>query len=416
VKAAFIAVGSELLGTERLDTNSLHVARILDKHGVALVRKSVVGDVRSDIADEVRSAVEKNDLVIVSGGLGPTEDDLTRDALATAFELQLRHDESTLRDIREKFESRAMPMPEVNARQAMVFEGHRTLPNRRGTAPGFHISLARDGGEKHLWVFPGVPSELEGMVELDFEPWLSRVHPGGGRHRRVLRVAGMSESAVEEKIAPFYEANPTCAPTILSTAGEIQIHLVAQGSAEESWTQLDSWEGSLRGLLGERCYGVDGETLESVVGRMLASRGQTVATAESCTGGLIASRITDVSGSSGYFLGGVVAYSRDAKLFLLGVDPAVIDEHGEVSEEVSRQMAVGARRRFSTTWGVAVTGIAGPTGGTEDKPLGTVHLAVAGRDEVVHRRFLLPGSRERIKALTAQIALDLLRIRITRSG
>jgi len=410
MKAAIIAVGSELLGPTRVDTNSLHLTRVLERNGVGLVRKSIVGDDENEIVRELRVAFETCSLVLVTGGLGPTEDDLTREAVARAFGLVLEEDRDLLHVLEKKFSSRGVMMPGVNARQALVFAGQRTLPNPRGTAPGFHIEIDESGEARHIWIFPGVPWEMEGMVEADLEPWLRATHPSRGRYRRVVKITGMAESAAEEKLAPFYDSHRGEEPlTILATSYEIQLHLHVDGEEAEANRRLREMEKEIREIFGDRVYGTDDELLESVVGRLLASRGETVATAESCTGGLVGSRITDVSGSSGYFLGGVVAYTRDAKTDLLGVDPKAIDEHGEVSEDVARQMAEGVRKRFGATYGIGTTGIAGPTGGTEEKPVGTVHIVVAGPGETKHRVYQLPPPRERVKNLTAQAALDLLR-------
>lgn len=410
MRAAIIAVGSELLGPTRIDTNSLYLTRVLERNGVGLIRKSIVGDDESEIVREMRVALETCGLVLVTGGLGPTEDDLTREAVARACGLELEEDREILRAIDEKFSSRNLMMPAVNARQALVFRGHRTIPNPRGTAPGFHLELGEHETAHHVWIFPGVPWEMEGMVETDLEPWLRSVHPSRGRYRRVVKITGMAESAVEERLAPFYEKHRGEEPvTVLATSYEIQLHLHADGLEAEAEARLDGLEQELRAIFGHRIYGTDEQILESVLGRLLASRGETAAAAESCTGGLVGSRITDVSGSSAYFLGGVVAYSRDAKVELVGVDAKTIDEHGEVSEETARAMAEAVRKRFGATYGIGTTGIAGPTGGTDEKPVGTAHVAVARDGETMHRRYLLPPPRDRVKNLTAQAALDMLR-------
>lgn len=412
--AAIIAIGSELLGTTRLDTNSLRLSECLEKYGVGLSRKSVVRDSVEEIARELSFSLSRQEVVILTGGLGPTEDDLTREAVAKALRLTLEEDPSILRVIEKRFEARSLRMPAVNARQAQVFSGQKTLLNDRGTAPGFHLNVMFEGAPRDIWIFPGVPYELDGMIDKHLEPWLQAVRKGKSRFRRVLRITGMTESAVEEKLLPFYRENPHEPVTILSSQGEIQIHLQADGTPEEGLARLDSWERRLREIFGERIFGLDDESLELIVGRLLARRAETVSTAESCTGGLLASRITDVAGSSAYFLGGAVAYSRGPKLFMVGVDPAKIDEHGEVSEEVAREMAAGVRRRFGTTYGVGITGIAGPGGGSEDKPVGTVHLAVANQQQVKHRKALFGGSREVIKRYSTQAALDMLRLFIVR--
>ena len=414
MEAAILAVGSELLGSTHVDTNSLTIANALERYGVRVKRKAVVGDESAEIGAELEFALASVDVVIVTGGLGPTDDDVTRKAVADALGLQLVFDQSVLDDIETKFRIRNLEMPPVNKRQAMVFVGHKLVRNPRGTAPGFHLNLGAGGKAKHVWLFPGVPWELDGMIANDLEPWLQKLQPEL-MHRRVIKLTGLSESAVEEALSPYYKRHPEKL-MVLAARGEIHVHLLAEGEADEAYPRLTEMEQHIRELFGDRVFGLDHETLESTVGRLLASRGETVATAESCTGGLLGSRITDVSGSSVYFLGGAVAYSQQAKLFLLGIDPATIEKYGEVSEQVAREMAEGARRRFGTTYGVGITGIAGPTGGTAQKPVGTVHVAVAGRSTRRHKRFLFAGSRELVKHYSTQVALDMLRLIIVRHG
>lgn len=399
MQAAIIAVGSEMLGPTRVDTNSLKVTAALEAFGIPVVRKSIVGDLRADLVAEVRHALERSDLLILTGGLGPTDDDVTREALAEAFGLSMRIDTSIVEWIEARFAERGWKMPEVNRRQAYVFVDQTTLRNERGTAPGFHIETRG----KHVWVFPGVPHELEWMIATYFAPWLEKAG-GVARIRRVLKIAGMTESGVEERLKPYYESHPGELVTILASGGQIEIHL-----QHASQAFIASREAEIREIFGARVFGVDDETMESVVGAMLLVRGETVATAESCTGGLLGSRITDVPGSSAWYLGGAVCYTAAAKTDLAGVDAALIREHGEVSEPVAIALARGARSRFGSTWGVGITGIAGPTGGTPDKPVGTVHLAVAGPDGEQHRRILWTAPRTIVKWFSTQQALDLLR-------
>jgi nicotinamide-nucleotide amidase len=411
MKAAILAIGTELLGHTQVDTNSLGIAEALEKYGVELARKYVVPDDAEIMEQELRAALDRHELVITSGGLGPTEDDLTKDVISKVIGVPLKEDEGVLARIRKMFEERGMEMPEVNRKQALVFPGHPILENKRGTAPGFHLNVSWNDVQQHIWVFPGVPNELEGMLKADLEPWLRSLSTQA-IHRRIVRVVGMTESAVEEKLRPFYRNHRGDVVTILAARGEIQIHLRADGTADESYPKLVAMEKELKAIYGTRVFGLDEETLECVVGRQLASRGETVSTAESCTGGLLASRITDVSGSSVYFLGGAVAYSQEAKLFLIGVDPKLVQEEGEVSEAVAREMASGVRRRFDTTYGIGITGIAGPTGGTPKKPVGLVHIAVASRGEIRHRKYQFVGNRELVKHYATQMALNGLRLMI----
>jgi nicotinamide-nucleotide amidase len=409
LNASIIAIGSEMLGPTRVDTNSLKITAAFESFGIGVVRKSVVGDTQDQLVDEIRHSLAHSDILVTSGGLGPTEDDMTREALVEALGLQMEVDAGIVERLEERFAARGWVMPEVNKRQANVFIGQTTLTNERGTAPGFHIE--QDG--KHAWVFPGVPHELEWMVATYLRPWLASVTGGQSRFRRVLKIAGMTESGVEERLKPYYAAHPEPL-TILATSGQTELHLAADGAEVEALATIAAREQELRELFGHKIFGADDEVLEGVIGRILTERGETVATAESCTGGLLASRITDVAGSSAYFMGGAVCYTAASKTALAGVDPALIAEHGEVSEAVAIALARGARERFGTTYGIGVTGIAGPGGGTETKPVGTVHIAVAAADRHKHWKLLWPMERSLFKRITTQSALDLLRLFIVR--
>jgi nicotinamide-nucleotide amidase len=405
-EAAIIAIGSEMLGTTRVDTNSLKVTAALEDFGVALVRKSVVGDRLEDLTNEIRFSTDRADIVVISGGLGPTEDDLTREALAKAFGLEMDVDQSIIDRIEARFAARGWKMPEVNKRQANVFRGHRTLTNERGTAPGFHLQVK----SRDIFVFPGVPHELEWMIATYFRPWLSEKFGGQSRYRRVLKVAGLTESGVEEKLKPYYEAHDHEPLTILASGAAIEMHLEAIGDEASAKSAIALREKELATIFGDRIFGYDEDTMEAVVGRLLAERKATVAVAESCTGGLLASRITDVAGSSAYFMGGAVCYTAAAKTMLANVDPALIRDNGEVSEPVAIALARGARERFNTTYGIGVTGIAGPGGGSEAKPVGTVHIAVADATRHEHRRLFWPLTRPMFKWMATQNALDMLRL------
>lgn len=405
LRAAIVAVGSEMLGPTRVDTNSLKITAALESFAIPLARKTIVGDLLPDLVAELRYAMGLADLVITTGGLGPTEDDLTREALAEAFGLEFELDESIVSALEARFAARGWVMPEVNRRQAQVFRGQTTLRNERGTAPAFHI----ESEGKHVWVFPGVPHELEWMLDTYFLPWLREVKGGAARYRRVLKIAGLTESGVEEQLAPYYAAHPDELLTILATAGTIELHLTAEGFEADAKRRIAERERELLGIFGERIYGFDTDTLESVAGALLRQRGETLATAESCTGGLLGSRITDISGSSTYYLGGAVCYTAALKTAFAGVDAALIREHGEVSEPVARALADGIREKVGATWGVGITGIAGPTGGTPEKPVGTVHIAVAGPGVEKHRKILWQGPRTIVKWYATQQALDLLR-------
>lgn len=403
--ASIIAIGSEMLGPIRVDTNSLKITAALEQFGVPVARKSIVGDSQADLVQEIRTAAARSEIVITTGGLGPTEDDLTREALAEAFGLEMDVDVSIIETIQARFAARGWTMPEVNKRQANVFRGQTTLANERGTAPGFHLQV--EG--KDVWVFPGVPHELEWMLATYLRPWLEKRSGGRARYRRVLKIAGLTESGVEEKLAPYYAQHSGELVTILASGGQIEIHLHGDGAEAEARELMAVREREIAEIFGERLFGYDDDTLESVAGQLLRARNQTLATAESCTGGLLGSRITDIPGSSAYYLGGVVCYTAKAKTELVGVDPALIAEHGEVSEPVAIALAHGIRERFDATWGVGITGIAGPGGGTETKPVGTIHLAVAGPNGHKHRHLLWQGPRTIVKWYSTQQALDLLR-------
>lgn len=398
--AAIIAIGSEMLGPTRIDTNSLKITVALEDFGIEVVRKVVVGDRVDDLAAEMAHSLDRADLLISTGGLGPTEDDLTREALAKAFGLEMQVDQSIIEKIEKRFASRGFRMPDVNKRQGSVFVGQTTLSNERGTAPGFHLNVRG----KDLWVFPGVPHELEWMMATYFRPWLES-RGSVRRLRRVLRITGLSESGVEERLAPYYRAHEGEPLTILASAGQIELHLQFDDAAA-----IASREKELLAIFGERVYGFDDDVLEAIVGKLLAERGETIATAESCTGGLLGSRISDIPGSSRYFIGGAVCYAAKAKIDLAGVDPELIRAHGEVSQEVAIALAEGIRARFQSDWGVGITGIAGPGGGSEAKPVGTVHIAVAGKSGTVQKKLFLPFPRTLMKWHSTQAALDMVRV------
>jgi len=412
MKAGFLAVGSELLGVDRVDTNSLRATTLLERFGAEMCRKVVVGDSVSAISRELLSMTESFDLVIVSGGLGPTADDVTREATAKAFGLEQILDPAIVEDIAEKFRRMGRTMAEVNQRQALVPRGAQILDNPRGTAPGLRL----ERGQSTVFLLPGVPRELEGLMRSYIEPWLEERAGGAGRETRVLKVACVPESELEQQIHPAYGEFGRESITILAKPAEISVRMVATGPREERRQQLDVMSARLRDLIGAAVYSDQDEPLEAVVGRILTTSEATVATAESCTGGLVAERLTRVAGSSAYFEGAMVTYSNRLKMKLLGVEGETLDRHGAVSEEVARAMASGVRQRLAVTWGLGITGVAGPGGGSEEKPVGTVHVAVAGPAGVHHRRLQLPGDRERIRVQSSQIVLEMLRRALLRQG
>jgi nicotinamide-nucleotide amidase len=440
MRAGILAVGSELLGTERLDTNSLRLTAVLDRHGVELRGKAVVGDSEEEIAAEVAALLRRVDLLLVTGGLGPTSDDVTREAVAAALGRELRLDDEVLAGIERRFASFGWKMPAVNRRQALVIGGAEVLANPRGTAPGLRL----EEGGAHIFLFPGVPAELDGLIAAELEPWLAARSGGGGRETAVLKAACVAESVVEERVAPAYGEFGREAITILAHPGEVRLLATAAGPPAERRARLQAMVKRLGELIGDALYTTDpAASLESVVGDLLRAAGQTLVAAESCTGGLLAERLTRIAGSSDYFLGGAVTYSNRLKSALLGVPEELLALHGAVSEPVARAMAEGVRARFGGDFGVAITGVAGPGGGSDAKPVGTVHVALAGpgpggsaapsgenasgrpsRSEdgapdpgisgplVEHRQVRFPGDRERIRWQASQLALEMLRRRL----
>jgi len=406
MKAEIIAVGSELLTPYRLDTNSLYLTDELNKLGIEVMRKVVVGDDRAQLRDAFREALARAELVISIGGLGPTEDDLTREAVAELLGRKLQHNEAILRTIQERFRKFGRKMSEVNARQAMVPEGATPLENKRGTAPG--LWLESEG--RVVVLLPGPPHELKAMFAEQVEPRLARLGSGVRLYTRELRVAGMPESDVDQRIKSIYTQYSEAQTTILAVPGEIQIHLRAwSADAPAANRMLDEMAERITFALGEHVFSTKGESLEEVVAALLNRSSATIAVAESCTGGLIAERLTSIPGSSSYFLGGVVSYSNDLKSAWVDVPAELIEAKGAVSDEVASAMAEGIRRRSGATLGLAVTGIAGPGGGSAEKPVGTVHIALANDAATRGRVFHFPGDRERIRLYASQMALDMVR-------
>ena len=418
MRAAILAVGSELLGTGRLDTNSLLLTAALERHGVELVAKGVVGDAEEEIAAALAALLARADLLLVTGGLGPTADDVTREAVAALLGRGLRFDDGVFAGIERRFQAIGLRMPAANRKQAEVIEGAELLPNARGTAPGLCLDA---GAEKQLYLFPGVPGELEGMIATYLEPWLAARSGGAVRETAVLKIACIPESAVEERIAPAYAEFGRQSITILSKPGEIRLLATAGGPEPERSRLLAAMRDRLAELAGDAVFAHrEEDTLESVVGELLRQAAATLAVAESCTGGLLAERLTRVPGSSDYFVGGAVTYADRLKTQLLGVPEALLAEHGAVSEEVARAMAEGVCRALGADYGAAITGVAGPGGGSEAKPAGTVHVAVAGpaagAHTVGHRRVRFPGDRERVRWQASQLALEMLRRRLKAAG
>jgi nicotinamide-nucleotide amidase len=406
MKAEIIAVGSELLTPDRVDTNSLFLTAQLNRLGIEVTRKTVVGDELPALRDAFAAAMERVELVISSGGLGPTEDDRTREAVADLLGRKLARDPAVMSKIEARFRQLGRPMSEVNTRQALVPEGATVLENGRGTAPGLWLEA-----RGHIVVLlPGPPHELKAMFGAQVESRLARLSTGVRLLARELRVAGMGESDVDQRIAPIYTRYHDVQTTILAAPGEIQVHLrVWSADAPAAETLLQQLQESIVLALGEAVFTTSGESMEEVVARELTLQQATIATAESCTGGLLAERLTRISGSSAYFLGGVVSYSNALKSAWVDVPAEIIETRGAVSSEVAIALADGIRRRTGATLGVGITGVAGPNGGTPEKPVGTVHVAIADASGSKERGVRYPGERDRIRWQASQTALDLVR-------
>ncbi len=413
MKAEIIAVGSEMLTPDRTDTNSLFLTGELNKLGIEVVRKTIVGDNRDLLAEAFRDALNRVPLIIASGGLGPTEDDLTRETVAELLGRKLRRDDAILRSIEGRFRQLGREMPAVNVRQAMVPEGAEVLENPRGSAPGLWIE---DAG-RILALLPGPPRELKPMFGEQVLPRLERRSSGIRMFQRELRVAGMGESSVEQRIKPIYTRYADVNTTILAAPGEIQIQLrIWTKDAAQAQKTLDEIVKGFEIALTDRIFSQDGSSMEEVVARMLTLNNATISVAESCTGGLLAQRLTSIAGSSSYFLGGAVGYSNELKTAWADVPPELIQAKGAVSGEVAMALADGIRRRVGSTLGAGITGIAGPSGGSEEKPVGTVHIALAHAGGVKERGVRFPGDRETIRWHASQLALDMVRIHFLYNG
>jgi nicotinamide-nucleotide amidase len=415
MKACILAIGSEMLTPFRVDTNSLFITERLNTIGYDVRLKAVVADDIGELARVIEGALAWADLIVITGGLGPTEDDMTRDAVARVLGLALDVDESIVERLRDRFARRGMTMPEINRRQAMVPRGAAVLPNANGTAPGLWI----EKGSAALVLLPGPPREMKPMLEAVIAERLAPKSKGSGLFRRVLKITGRAESDVDAQAAPVYTKwaaqTPPISTTILAVLGQIELHLTVQAANKaDGDAALEVAVRELETALGPSVYSVDGRSLEQVVGELLREHRMTIATAESCTGGLLASRLTDVPGSSDYVDRGVVCYSNRSKADLAGVAQALIAEHGAVSEAVARAMAEGIRSRAGTNVGVGITGIAGPGGGTPEKPVGTVSIAVAVDEEIRVRTFQFLGGREMVKFQAAQSALNMTRLMVLR--
>ncbi|MGA9640298.1 MAG: competence/damage-inducible protein A [Terriglobales bacterium] len=410
MNAEIIAVGSEMLTPHRQDTNSLYLTEKLNELGVEVRFKCVIGDDLEGLTAAAKLAMRRSDIIIFSGGLGPTEDDLTREAVAEALGLALRRDAEVLAKLEERFARRGYKFSANNAKQADVIANAVVLPNTMGTAPGQWISGKYDGKDRILILLPGPPYEMKALVEGECIPRLRAKVPAQHIAMRTLKMALIPESQVDARVAPIYKAYADVETTILAGGGEIQLHLrCRKDTRAEAEARVEELAAKIEDEMGDAIFSRKGETMEQIVSYLLQMRGMTLATAESCTGGLLAERITSVSGSSRYFLGGAVVYSNELKTQFAGVPKALIDKHGAVSREVAAALAEGIRKRCLSSYGVGITGVAGPGGGTEQKPVGLVYIALAGEEgtQVVERNF--PGDRRRIREFSTQQALEMIR-------
>jgi nicotinamide-nucleotide amidase len=410
VIAEIIAVGSELLTPFRQDTNSLYLTAQLNSLGVEVAFKTIVGDDRKHLVQAATIALARADILIFSGGLGPTEDDLTREAVAQALNLQLRRNPEILQAIERRFAEHGWKMSGNNAKQADVIPGAVVLANANGTAPGQWISGKSDGKEKIVILLPGPPHEMKALFEAAVLERLRARVPQQFIASRVIKITGMGESACDARVAPIYKRFADVNTTILAGPGEIQLHLRMQAaSLAAAQKRVDEVVEKIEDELGDCVYSDNGDSLEQIVSYYLQMRNSTLAVAESCTGGLVAERLTSVSGSSRYFIGGAVVYSNELKVQLADVPQDLLDDFGAVSEQVAKALAEGIRKCCGTTLGLGITGVAGPTGGTAEKPVGLVFHALASESgtEIIKRNF--SGDRARIRWFASQQALDMVR-------
>ena len=406
IKIEIMAIGSELLTPHSQDTNSLYLTERLNDLGLEVSYKTIVGDEWDNLVLSIKQALSRADIVLAMGGLGPTKDDRTREAFASVLERKLIYNKKLLQKIEERFRRRGLRMPPVNKKQAYVFEDAKALDNKKGTAPG----LLMDTGAKIIILLPGPPHELKPMFDTSVWPYLQKLRKKYTA-RRTLKITGLTESKIETLISDLYPQEPHIQLTILAYPGQIEIHLTAHSeeSLEKSKETVHGLEKNFLNRLKENVFSTAGEELEEVVGRLLRLHKNTLAVAESCTGGFLGHRLTNIPGSSDYFLLSMVVYSNEAKIYHLGISEELIEQHGAVSSQVAAAMAVGIREKIHSSLGLAITGIAGPDGGTPEKPVGLVYTALAWDNgtDVVKNLFL--GNREIIKYQSTQKSLDMVR-------
>ncbi len=441
LSAEIIAIGSELLTPDKTDTNGLWLTEKLNEIGIEVKLKTIVGDDEARLEETIRDALKRSDVVIATGGLGPTEDDITRKISARAIDRELVYKIELETDLRERFARWGREMPEINKRQAFVIDGAEVLRNPNGSAAGMFLEVAppsrrqsrehlahsrekakagclhdsrRDAGvTKFFVILPGPPRENQPMFEKYIMPKLRMKSGDIFVKRKILRVSGLGESAVDEQIAPIYKQYSNPNTTILFNRAEVEVHLTARATTEAEAAALnEKVAAKIAETLGIALFSTNGETMEEVVGKILIENGKTLSVAESCTGGLIARRLTEIAGSSAFFMEGAITYSNDAKIRTLKVPKKSIETRGAVSAEVAEAMAKGMRERAETDFAISVTGIAGPSGGSEEKPIGTVFIGYADESRVKSFKIILPGDRYLIRWRSSQAALDYLRRQI----
>ena len=410
--AEIISVGTELLLGNILNSNAQFIAQQLAQLGIPHYYQTVVGDNPDRLKRAIAVACERSQILIFTGGLGPTPDDLTTETIADFFDTPLVENSEVVADIAQKFAQRGREMTDNNRKQALIPQGAEILCNPVGSAPGM---IWQPQKNLTILTFPGVPTEMNEMWRQTAVPYLKS--QGWGAEiivSRLLKFWGLAESSLAEKAADFFDLqNPTVAP--YANFGEVKLRISAKAPSEEAANQIIApIEEQLKQIGGLDCYGSDEDTIASVVGELLNVTQTTLSVAESCTGGGLGQMLTSVSGSSRYFWGGVISYDNSAKITLLGIDPETLAQHGAVSEVVAQQMAVGVRSRLNTTWGISITGIAGPEGGTETKPVGLVYIGLAGPSEQVMSFCHQFGARGRewVRQVSACSALDHLRRRL----
>jgi nicotinamide-nucleotide amidase len=405
MKAEILAVGSELLTPDSIDSNSLYLTQQLNEAGIEVHLKTIVGDNRPDLMRVLNGALKRSDLVICSGGLGPTEDDLTRSAAAGALGRSTSIDPEILDTLRRRFASRGQLMAKINDRQAEVIEGAEVLPNPLGTAPGMWLKE----GSVHIILLPGPPRELKHMFEASVLPRLRELGQGRKLVRKCLNVTGMTESEVDSRVSPIYKSYPGIQTTILATTGNISLRFYRWMSAGEESRELDELASRIEMELGDAIFSSSGESLEEAVGHQLGKSHLTLSVAESCTAGMLGMCITRVPGSSDYFIGGVLCYSNAVKMRLCGVPEELLRRHGAVSTETAAAMAQGVRSTLHSDIGLSITGIAGPSGGSPGKPVGLVYVGVSDGNATQTQHRVIPGDRHMIRERAAYFALSSLR-------